>query len=49
MLDVGGQITVGEGTGALPENAKALVDAVHTCIIVSLAEVSYIDSAGLAT
>lgn len=49
VLDVRGQITLGEETSVLREKTKSLVDAGHTRIIVDLAEVSYIDSAGLAT
>lgn len=49
VLDIRGQITLGEETGALREKVKALVAAGHTRIILDLAEVNYIDSAGLAT
>ena len=49
LLDVRGQITLGDETGALRDKVKALVEAGHTRIIVDLAEVTYIDSAGLAT
>jgi anti-sigma B factor antagonist len=49
VLDVRGQITLGDETSALREKTKSLVDAGHTKIIVDLAEVNYIDSAGLAT
>jgi anti-sigma B factor antagonist len=49
LLDVRGQITLGEETGVLREKTKTLMDAGHTRIIVDLAEVNYIDSAGLAT
>jgi len=49
VLDVRGQITLGEETGALRDKVKALVDAGHTRVIMDLAEVNYIDSAGLAT
>ncbi len=49
VLDVRGQITLGEETGILREKTKALMEAGHTRLIVDLAEVSYIDSAGLAT
>ena len=49
LLDVRGQITLGEETGTLREKGKTLLDAGHLRIIVDLAEVNYIDSAGLAT
>lgn len=49
VLDVRGQITLGEETSALREKTKTLMAAGHTRIIVDLAEVNYIDSAGLAT
>lgn len=49
VLDIRGQITLGEETGALREKVKQLVAAGHTRIILDLAEVNYIDSAGLAT
>jgi len=49
LLDVRGQITLGEETGVLREKGKTLLDAGHIRIIVDLAEVNYIDSAGLAT
>jgi anti-sigma B factor antagonist len=49
LLDVRGQITLGEETGVIREKIKALLEAGHMRIIVDLAEVTYIDSAGLAT
>jgi len=49
VLDVRGQITLGEETGALRDKVKVLVEAGHSRIILDLAEVNYIDSAGLAT
>ena len=49
ILDVRGQITLGEETGALREKVKSLITAGHTRMIIDLAEVNYIDSAGLAT
>ena len=49
LLDVRGQITLGEETGTLREKGKTLLDAGHLRIIVDLAEVNYIVSAGLAT
>ena len=49
VLDVRGQITLGEETGAVRTKVKQLVEAGHTRIILDLAEVTYIDSAGLAT
>jgi anti-sigma B factor antagonist len=49
VLDVRGQITLGEETSVLREKTKSLMADGHTRIIVDLAEVNYIDSAGLAT
>jgi len=49
VLDIRGQITLGEETGAVREKVKQLVQAGHTSVILDLAEVNYIDSAGLAT
>jgi len=49
VLDIRGQITLGEETSVLREKVKGLVAAGHTRIILDLAEVNYIDSAGLAT
>lgn len=49
LLDIRGQITLGEETGILREKTRALLEAGHARIIVDLGEVSYIDSAGLAT
>ena len=49
LLDMRGQITLGDETGALREKVKTVLEAGHSRIIVDLAEINYIDSAGLAT
>ncbi len=49
VLDVRGQITLGEETSQLREKARVLIEGGHARIIVDLAEVNYIDSAGLAS
>jgi anti-sigma B factor antagonist len=49
LLDLRGRITLGEETAALRERVKRLVQAGHKRIIMNLAEVLYIDSAGLST
>lgn len=49
LLDLRGQITLGDETNALRVKVKTLMEAGKTRMIVDLAEISYIDSAGLAT
>ena len=49
LLDLRGQITLGEGTEALREKIRTLVERGHSRIILNLAEVNYIDSVGLST
>ena len=49
VLDLRGQIRLGEGTGVLREKIKHLMETGHSRIILALAGVSYIDSVGLST
>jgi anti-sigma B factor antagonist len=47
ILDLVGKIMIGEGDDALREAVTRLVDSGRTKIILNLAEVPYVDSAGL--
>jgi anti-sigma B factor antagonist len=47
ILDLHGKIMIGEGDDALREAVTRLVDGGHTRIVLNLAEVPYVDSAGL--
>jgi anti-sigma B factor antagonist len=47
ILDFSGQITLGEGTKAVRETARSLLDQGCKKIIFNLANVNYIDSAGV--
>ncbi|HEY6293898.1 MAG TPA: STAS domain-containing protein [Terriglobia bacterium] len=47
VLDARGRITLGRETEALRERIKSLTEAGHTRIVLDLAGVDYIDSAGL--
>lgn len=49
LLDLRGRLTLGEETAALRGRVKTLVDAGYTRIILSLADVVYMDSTGIAT
>ena len=49
LLDLRGQVTLGEETEALRGRIKQLVEAGYTRIILNLADVNYIDSVGLST
>ena len=47
IVDLSGRITLGEGSGMLRTTVKDLMAAGHNKILFNLADVSYIDSAGL--
>jgi anti-sigma B factor antagonist len=47
VLDLHGKIMIGEGDDALRDAVTKLVDGGKTKIILNLAEVPYVDSAGL--
>jgi anti-sigma B factor antagonist len=47
ILDLVGKIMIGEGDDALREAVTRLVDGGRTKIVLNLAEVPYVDSAGL--
>jgi anti-sigma B factor antagonist len=47
IVDLGGRITLGEGSGTIRETIKNLASAGTKNILVNLAAVTYIDSAGL--
>lgn len=47
IVDLSGRITLGEGSGLVRSTIKGLVSAGKKNILLNLAEVSYMDSAGL--
>jgi len=47
VLDLHGKILIGEGDDALRDGVTRLVDSGKTKIILNLADVPYVDSAGL--
>ena len=47
VLDLKGKITLGEGDELLKDKVNSLVNQGHKKIVLSLADVPYIDSAGL--
>jgi len=47
VLDVKGKVTLGEGDEMLKDKVNSLVQQGHRKIVLNLAEVPYIDSAGL--
>ncbi len=47
ILDLKGKITLGEGDELLKDKVNSLVNQAHKKIILNLAEVPYVDSAGL--
>jgi len=49
VLDARGRITLGRETEALRESVKAILRAGRTRVVLDLAGVDYIDSAGLGT
>ncbi len=49
ILDLGGRLTLGEESNALREEVKQLLDAAKKNILLNVADVTYIDSTGVAT
>jgi len=47
IIDLSGRITLGEGTGMLRDAVRKSLDAGDRNIVLNLADVSYVDSAGL--
>jgi anti-sigma B factor antagonist len=47
VLDLSGRIVLGEGSEALRESLRDLVNQGHKKILLNLADVNYIDSSGL--
>ena len=47
VLDLQGKLMIGEGDVMLREKVESLVDAGHRRIVLDLADVPYVDSAGL--
>src|SRR5215831_12819604 len=47
ILDLAGKIMLGDGSGQLRSAIKEAVNAGHNDILVNLADVTYLDSAGL--
>ncbi len=49
ILDLGGRLTLGEESNALREEVKQLINTDKKNILLNLANVTYIDSTGIAT
>ena len=49
VVDVAGRITLGEGSSALRDALREMVNNNHKKILLNLGEVNYIDSGGLGT
>ncbi|HVO58587.1 MAG TPA: STAS domain-containing protein [Dongiaceae bacterium] len=47
VVDMGGRITLGEGSALLRKTIGQLLDEGHTRILFNLADVDYIDSSGI--
>ena len=47
MVDIGGRITLGEGSALLRKTIRELLDDGRTKIVLNLADVNYIDSSGI--
>ncbi|MBI4875010.1 MAG: STAS domain-containing protein [Acidobacteria bacterium] len=47
IIDLKGRVTLGDGSGVIRETVKGLVEKGSRSILLNLAEVTYIDSAGL--
>ena len=49
VVDIGGRITLGEGSALLRKTIRELLDEGRTKIVLNLADVNYIDSSGVAS
>jgi anti-sigma B factor antagonist len=47
VVDMGGKITLGDGSALLRKTVRALLEDDRTHIIINLADVDYIDSSGI--
>jgi|ERR1051325_387752 anti-sigma B factor antagonist len=47
VVDLAGKVTLGDGDAMLKDKVRSLVQQGHRKIVLNLAQVSYIDSAGL--
>ena len=47
VVDIGGRITLGEGSALLRKTIRELLDDGRTKIVINLADVNYIDSSGI--
>jgi anti-sigma B factor antagonist len=47
VVDIGGRITLGEGSALLRKTVRELLDDKRTKILLNLADVNYIDSSGI--
>jgi anti-sigma B factor antagonist len=47
VVDIGGRITLGEGSALLRRTIRELLDEGRTQIVLNLADVNYIDSSGI--
>jgi len=47
VVDIGGRITLGEGSALLRKTIRELLDDNRTKIVLNLADVNYIDSSGI--
>ena len=47
VVDIGGRITLGEGSALLRKTVRELLDEKRTLILLNLADVDYIDSSGI--
>jgi anti-sigma B factor antagonist len=47
VIDAAGRVTLGEGTSALRDAIREIVNAGHKKVLLNLGEVNYIDSSGI--
>jgi len=47
VVDIGGRITLGEGSALLRKTVRELLEEKRTLILLNLADVDYIDSSGI--